>query len=128
MPRDLVSSMKGGRVKVLLTRGADPMYGLPADVGFRDATYDVPFIFSFSGRMDDTTAMADLVLPSHSYLEDWGSDVPDPGPGHQVLGFQQPVVRPFFESRGTAFAPGEMIVVARPGTPEPVPQAGGGRT
>ena len=98
--RDLVSSMKGGGVKVLLTRGADPMYGLPADVGFRDATYDVPFIFSFSGRMDDTTAMADLVLPSHSYLEDWGSDVPNPGPGHQVLGFQQPVVRPFFESRG----------------------------
>lgn len=98
--RDLTSDMRSGGVKVMMVRGADPMYGLPADVGFREASYQVPFIFSFSGRMDDTTAMADLVLPSHNYLEDWGSDVPDPGPGYQVLGFQQPVVRPFFESRG----------------------------
>ena len=98
--RDLTSDMRSGGVKVMMVRGADPMYGLPADVGFREASYQVPFIFSFSGRMDDTTAMADLVLPAHNYLEDWGSDVPDPGPGYQVLGFQQPVVRPFFESRG----------------------------
>ena len=44
--------------------------------------------------------MADLILPQHNFLEDWGSDVPDPAPGYQVLGFQQPVVRPFFEPRG----------------------------
>ncbi len=98
--RALTSDMRSGNVKVMMVSGADPMYGLPANVGFRDASYDVPFIFSFSGRMDDTTAMADLVLPAHNYLEDWGTDVPNPGPGHQVLGFQQPVVRPFFESRG----------------------------
>ena len=98
--RGLTSDMRGGRVKVMMVSGADPMYGLPANLGFRDASYDVPFIFSFSGRMDDTTAMSDLILPAHNYLEDFGSDVPNPGPGHQVLGFQQPVVRPFFESRG----------------------------
>ena len=98
--RGLTSDMRSGNVKVMMVSGADPMYGLPANLGFRDASYDVPFIFSFSGRMDDTTAMSDLVLPAHNYLEDWGSDVPNPGPGHQVLGFQQPVVRPFFESRG----------------------------
>ena len=34
------------------------------------------------------------------YLEDWGTDIPDPGPGYQTIGFQQPVVRSFFESRG----------------------------
>ena len=98
--RNLTGDMRGGRVRALLVRGADPMYGLPEALGFRAASYDVPFIFSFSSRMDDTTAMADLVLPSHAPLEDWGSDVPDPGPGHQVVGYQQPVVRPFFEQRG----------------------------
>jgi anaerobic selenocysteine-containing dehydrogenase len=98
--QELIAEMKQGDVQVLMVKGANPMYGLPNASGFRDASYDVPFIFSFSGRMDDTTAMSDLVLPAHNYLEDWGSDVPDPGPGHQVLGFQQPVVRPFFESRG----------------------------
>jgi molybdopterin-containing oxidoreductase family iron-sulfur binding subunit len=50
--------------------------------------------------MDDTTAMSDLVLPQHSPLEDWGTDAPDFGPGYEVVGFQQPVVRPFFEDRG----------------------------
>ena len=98
--RSLAGDMNAGRVRALLVHGADPMYGLPEAVGLREASYKVPFIFSFSSWMDDTTAMADLVLPSHSHLEDWGSDVPDPGPGHQVVGYQQPVVRPLFEPRG----------------------------
>ena len=97
---DLVSDMNSGLVQVLMVRGTDPMYGLPSGTGFRDATYNVPLVVSFSDHMDDTTAMADLVLPEHGYFEDWGSDVPDPGPGYQTVGFQQPVVRPFFESRG----------------------------
>jgi 3',5'-cyclic AMP phosphodiesterase CpdA len=46
----------------------------------------------------------------------------------EVLDDRINVTPHFFESRGTAFEPGEMIVVARPGMPEPVPQAGGGRT
>ena len=105
--RSLALEMKRGQVPVFMVRGADPMYGLPQGLGFEDALlgtnadeFNVPLIVSFSGHMDDTTAMADLVLPEHNYLEDWGSDVPDPGPGYQTLGIQQPVVRPFYESRG----------------------------
>lgn len=98
--KSLVSDMRAGNVNLMMVRGADPMHGLPGTLGFRDASYDVPVIVSFSGIMDDTTAMADLILPEHSYLEDWGTDVPDAGPGYEVVGFQQPVVRPFFEERG----------------------------
>lgn len=96
----LADEMSRGEVQMLMARGADPIYGLPDAVDFKIAAYDVPFIVSFSDVMDDTTAVADLVLPQHNYLEDWGSDVPDPAPGYQVIGFQQPVVRPFFEARG----------------------------
>ena len=96
----LADEMKQGQVEVLMLRGADPMYGLPDSVGFKDASYNVPLIVSFSEHMDDTTLMADLVLPEHNYLEDWGSDIPDPGPGYEMVGFQQPVVRPFLEPRG----------------------------
>ena len=98
--RRLTAEMDQGRVKVMMVHGADPFYGLPESTGFRRASFNVPFIFSFSGTMDDTTAMADLVLPVHDPLEAWGTDVPDPGPGYQIVGFQQPVVRPFFEGRG----------------------------
>ena len=96
----LADEMSRGEISMLMVRGADPVYGLPDAVNFQHAAYDVPFIVSFSDVLDDTTAVADLVLPQHNYLEDWGSDVPDPAPGYQTLGFQQPVVRPFHEPRG----------------------------
>ena len=96
----LADEMSRGEIQMLMVRGADPIYGLPDAVGFERAAYNVPYIVSFSDVMDDTTAVADLVLPQHNYLEDWGTDVPDPAPGYQVIGFQQPVVRPFFEPRG----------------------------
>ena len=99
--QETVADMRAGRVNALLVRGADPFYGLPASLDIRDASYDVPFICSFSDIMDDTTAMSDLVLPQHSPLEDWGTDAPMFGPGYEVIGFQQPVVRPFFENRGS---------------------------
>jgi anaerobic selenocysteine-containing dehydrogenase len=96
----LAGDMSGGDVQMLMVRGVDPMYGVPGGAGIKDALSQVPFIFSFSRLMDDTTAMSDLILPEHDYLEDWGSDVPEAGPGYELVGFQQPVVRPFFEGRG----------------------------
>ena len=89
-----------GQVKTLLVRNADPFYGLPENTEIRRASFNVPLIVSFSNRFDDTTMLADIILPENHYLEDWGTDIPDPGPGYQTIGFQQPVVRPFFESRG----------------------------
>ena len=98
--RDLAGRMSGGQVKALLVRNADPFYGLPENTGIARASFNVPLIVSFSNRFDDTTMLADIILPENHYLEDWGTDIPDPGPGYQTIGFQQPVVRPFFESRG----------------------------
>jgi anaerobic selenocysteine-containing dehydrogenase len=99
----LAGGMRAGEVSLALVHGVNPAYSLPSlqgKVGFGEALAKVPFIVSFSSFMDETAALADLVLPVHTPLEDWGDSVPDPGPGHQVVGFQQPVVRPFVESRG----------------------------
>ena len=87
--------IRDGRTRMLMVHTAAPVYGLPASAGFGDAlNRDELFIVSFSPFMDETTAMADLVLPDRIYLEDWGSDIPEPAPGYQVLGIQQPVVNP----------------------------------
>ena len=98
--RDLVRDMEDGKVQALLIDGVDPAYGLPEAIGFKEATYNVPLIFSFANTINETSAMADLILPCNTVLEDWGTSVPMAGPGYQVVGFQQPVVRPFFEERG----------------------------
>ena len=96
----LTEDMQSGTVKVLMVRGADLFYGLPDISGFKGRSASVPMIVSFGGMMDDTTSMADLILPEHHSLEDWGTDIPLAGVGYELVGFQQPVVRPFFENRG----------------------------
>ena len=72
----------------------NPLHGMPAATGIGAALEKIPFIASFSSYLDDTTMMADLILPDDAILESWGDDVPDPGPGYQTVGIQQPVVRP----------------------------------
>ena len=93
--QQVVSDLNEGKTKLLLVHQADPVYGLPQAVGLEDAIKraDV-FTVSFSPFLDETSALADLILPDRVYLEDWGADIPNPGPGHQVVGIQQPVVNP----------------------------------
>ena len=87
--------LNNGQIKVILVHGANPVHGLPNAVGFSEALEaDGVFVVSFSSLMDDTAQMADLVLPEGIYLEEWGDDVPEPGPGYEMIGIQQPVVNP----------------------------------
>jgi anaerobic selenocysteine-containing dehydrogenase len=92
--------MNRGGVQVALVRGINPVYSMPKSTGFASAFSNVPFIVSFSSFLDETALYADLILPEHVSLEDWGDDVPDPAPGFETLGFQQPVVMPFKDTRG----------------------------
>jgi menaquinone reductase, molybdopterin-binding-like subunit len=91
-------------VSALLVYDANPVYALPAALDFGSALDRVPYVVSFSSFLDETTRLADLVLPSHVALEDWGDAIPDPGPGYPLVGLQQPVVtaradtRPFADT------------------------------
>ncbi|MBF8299540.1 MAG: molybdopterin oxidoreductase, partial [Dehalococcoidia bacterium] len=98
----ILERMRGGQVSALLVRNADLVYGLPSALRAKEALDKVPFIASFSSFLDDTTYYADLVLPSHLPLEDWGESTAQPGSGYQAITFQQPVIRPFLETRGFA--------------------------
>ncbi|MBI4200181.1 MAG: molybdopterin-dependent oxidoreductase [Chloroflexi bacterium] len=95
----LVDRMRAGQVRLLLVHGSNPAYGLPAQLGFAAALEQVPQVVSCSSFMDETAALADLVLPDHVYLEAWGDDIPEPGPGYQTVTLQQPVVHPFKPGR-----------------------------
>ena len=86
-------------VNLLLVHNANPLYGLPSSVDLGGGLKNLPVIVSFSSFMDETTAMADMILPDHVYLESWGDDSPDPGIGYETVGFQQPAVNPFYQTR-----------------------------
>ena len=106
----IVDGMRDGNIKLMMVRGANPVYGLPAKVGLPDALSNVEFIASFSSFMDETTAQADLIMPDHTYLESWGDDVPEPGPGYETVSYQQPAVKQFYNT--SAFGD-ELIAVAK---------------
>lgn len=110
--RALTERMRNNEVSILMVHDANPLYGLPPSVGFGPALRNVPLIVSFSSFMDETTAMADLILPDSSYLESWGDYAPDPGVGYEALGLQQPVVNPLYTTR--AFGDALLALAATP--------------
>ncbi|MBT8080034.1 MAG: molybdopterin-dependent oxidoreductase [Gammaproteobacteria bacterium] len=96
---NLVTHAENGSIDALLVYDTDPVFTMPADSGFREALEKIPFVASLSSFMDETTAMADVVLPSHTYLESWGDDVPEPGVGFSVGAVSQPVVAPLYNTQ-----------------------------
>ena len=98
----LMASMGASRVKALLVFDTNPLFSLPEAEKLRSALSNVPFVASFASFLDETTAMADLILPSHVPLERWLDDVPEPGVGFAVRTLGQPAVLPRFDSRDPA--------------------------
>ena len=106
----VVNRMRSGDVNLFMVRRANPNHGLPKALDFNGALQSVGTVVSFSSFMDETTAMADLILPEPTYLETWGDDVPDPGPGYQTVTLQQPIVKPFAEADTRPF--GDVLLTA----------------
>jgi molybdopterin-containing oxidoreductase family iron-sulfur binding subunit len=96
---DAIRAMAGGQVGVAMVHGANPAYALPASSGFQDAYGSVGFKVSFASSPDETSAMADLILPDRHFLEAWGDSMPRSG----VMAIQQPAMQavPHFDSKQT---------------------------
>ncbi|MCG8325324.1 MAG: molybdopterin-dependent oxidoreductase, partial [Thiotrichales bacterium] len=99
--QELVAAIDARQVDTLILHDTNPVYSLPPAAGFDRALQDVPNIISLASYLDETTAMADLVLPVHTFLEDWGDDVPEPGVGFPIASIAQPVVKPVFDTRSS---------------------------
>src|SRR6478736_4411450 len=65
--------------KVLLLDDVNPVFAAPAAWKVADALKRVPFIVSFGPFVDETSALADLILPDHSFLESWVDGMPESG-------------------------------------------------
>jgi anaerobic selenocysteine-containing dehydrogenase len=98
---ELAEDARLGNIEVLILNSSNPVFSLPTATGFREALAGIPLIVSLSSFMDETTALADIILPSHTYLESWGDDFPEPGVGFVTGAVSQPVVSPLYNTRGT---------------------------
>ena len=96
-----VGKMKSGAIKALLVHGVNPVFELPASLGFKDALANVELI-SFATFPDETAAEAKHVFPDHHALEAWGYQRVVTGTSQPVLSGAQPVVSPYYNTRATA--------------------------
>ncbi len=91
----LIEKMNAGQVECLLIHDLNPVYSLPAALGFRDALAKVELVVAFAPLADETTERANLLLPDHTPMESWGDASPRPG----IRSLVQPTVRPLFDTQ-----------------------------
>jgi molybdopterin-containing oxidoreductase family iron-sulfur binding subunit len=93
--RFLLERMQRNDIDVLILYNVNPVFTLPAEMGFAEALGKVPFVVSMASSMDETSEMAHLIVPVHTPLESWGDYSPD----GSAVGLMQPVMGPMFSSR-----------------------------
>ena len=97
----VVNASAESPVEVLFVYDANPVYSLPDTASTKKAFEKIPFVVSFSSYVDETTALADLLLPNHIYLERY-EDIPAAlGFPKPIIGLAQPAVEPLYNTRHT---------------------------
>ena len=85
-------------VNILLINEANPAFSLTGG-HFEQALEQIPYLVSFSSLMDETTALADLILPAPTFLERWDDGYNSRGVPFPVYGITKPVLPPLHQTR-----------------------------
>ena len=96
--------------KLLFLDGVNPVFGSPGAWKVVDALNKIPFIVSFGSFIDETSALANLILPDHSFLESWVDAAPESGSAKAAPSKFGPVMRPLYDTRST---PDVLLEVAK---------------
>ncbi|MEY4110888.1 MAG: hypothetical protein RLZZ46_1243 [Bacteroidota bacterium] len=94
----LVNEMKGGSVSALIVHNCNPVYTLPASLGFAEALKKVSFSVALSEKKDETASICQIVCPTNHYLESWG----DASPKSNSYSLIQPAINPIYNTRQAA--------------------------
>jgi anaerobic selenocysteine-containing dehydrogenase len=89
-------------VQMLIIDDANPVFATPRAWRVREALEKIPFIASFGSFVDETSSLADLILPDHSFLESWVDAAPEAGALIAVKSVAGPAMRPLLQTRATA--------------------------
>jgi anaerobic selenocysteine-containing dehydrogenase len=89
-------------VNVLFLFATNPLANHPAKEAFAAAFKKIPLIVSFSPFLDESSAMADLILPDQTYLERWQDDQVNHLAGFTCFSLARPASKPLHQSRNTA--------------------------
>jgi menaquinone reductase, molybdopterin-binding-like subunit len=85
-------------INVLLINEANPVFSL-YEKDVLQAVNQIPFVVSFSPFMDETTALADLVFPSPTFLERWDDSYNCLGVPFPVYSLTKPIFPPLHDNQ-----------------------------
>ncbi len=99
--RDLAQQIVSGSgaPKVLLLHNANPMFSTPPSWRVKDALDMVAFVVSFGSFVDETSILADLILPDNSPLESWLDGDAKSGTTRAASSIAAPVMNPLHNTR-----------------------------
>ncbi len=89
----LVADMRAGAVDTLIMLGTNPVYSLPAELGFEQALARVRTSIHLGLYRDETGQRATWHIPRTHYLESWGDTRAYDG----TLTIVQPLIAPLFD-------------------------------
>jgi anaerobic selenocysteine-containing dehydrogenase len=97
IPEEILSSTETP-IEILWMERVNPVFSSPQPSQWKRAMEKIPFIVSFSSFLDESSQMADLVLPPHHSLEAWQYGFFRSLKGNGVISFAPPVISPLYET------------------------------
>lgn len=93
--RSLLDELGKSSINTLIVHGTNPVFSLPSSFEVKEAIRKADLVVALSSHLDETTELADYVLPVHTTLEDWGDVTVVTG----SYGLVQPSMSPVFDTR-----------------------------
>jgi anaerobic selenocysteine-containing dehydrogenase len=90
-----------GEAQVLLIDGSNPIFNALPVWKLAETLARLPYIVSLGSFLDETSILADLILPDHSFLESFVEAAPESGSLIGVASVAPPVMRPLHDTRAT---------------------------
>ena len=86
-------------LEALIVVGCNPAFSGPQARAMQELIDQTPFVVSISEYVDETALLADVVLPSASFLECWGDCATAYGAPQAFYGVHQPLISIFPKAR-----------------------------
>ncbi len=93
--KTLVSKMNNGQVDVLINFDANPIYYLPEDLKYREASKKVPNVIAMIELPNESVLNSKYIIAINNQYESWGDFKLRTG----IISMQQPIIAPLHDTR-----------------------------
>ena len=110
----LMAEFEGGKGSILLLNECNPLFSMASAMHMERLFSHASFVASFGPLLDESASLADVVCPSHHWLESWGDHFPE-SVAVETAGLRQPAVRPLYDTRQVEDVVLDLARAVRPG-------------